>query len=143
MCKVDLSNTFWSIRLPALWRHSFKVFMLGGGGGLYRWTRLPFGWAYSSVVCQKLVSRIVHGALSKLESDGFVYLDDVLLVARRRRVDRDAFPVAQKLGKAGFLKSPNLVMEPTQRIDFIGKWFGFAAGSISNRQGLIVGTIDL
>ena len=142
MCKLDLSNCFWSITLPALWRHSFKVFMLWGGGGL-RWTRLPFWSAYSPVVCQKLVSGIVHGALSKLESDGFVYLDDVLLVARCRRMGGDAFLVARKLRKEGFLTSPKSAMEPTQRIDFTGKWFASAASSISNRQGLIVGIIGL
>ena len=32
MCKLELSNCFWSIRLPALWRHFFKVFVRGGGG---------------------------------------------------------------------------------------------------------------
>ena len=32
MCKLDLSSCFWSIRLPALWRHSFKVFVPREGG---------------------------------------------------------------------------------------------------------------
>ena len=34
MCKVDLSNCFWSICWPAQWRHSFKVYVQGGGFGL-------------------------------------------------------------------------------------------------------------
>ena len=85
----------------------------------------------------------MRGALSRLEFDGFVYLDDTLLVARHSEVGRDAFLVAPKLRKGGFLISPKLVMEPTQRINFIGKWFDSATGSISNRQGLIVGIIGL
>ena len=32
VCKLDLSNCFWSICLPAQWRHSFKVYVHGGGG---------------------------------------------------------------------------------------------------------------
>ena len=83
------------------------------------------------------------GALSRLESDGFVYLDDILLVARRSKVGRDAFLVAQKPEKAAFLISPKSVMEPTRSIDFIGKWFDSTTGNISNRQGLIVGIIGL
>ena len=102
---------------------TFLNFCTEGG---YRGTKLPFGWAYSPVVCQKLVSGIASGALSKLESEGFVYLDNILLVARRKRVGRDAVFVAQKLKKADFLISPKLVVEPTQRLDFIGKWFDSA-----------------
>ena len=75
----------------------------------------------------------MRGALSRLESDGFVYSHDILLVARRSKVGRDACPVAQKLRKAGSLISSKLVMEPTRCINFIGKWFNFATGSISNR----------
>ena len=33
MCKLDLSNCFWIIRLPAPWRHSFEVYVPGEGGG--------------------------------------------------------------------------------------------------------------
>ena len=33
MCKLDLSNCYWSICLPAQWRHSFKVYVPGEGGG--------------------------------------------------------------------------------------------------------------
>ena len=94
----------------------------GGGGGGYRWTRLPFGWSFSLVVCQKLVSGIVRGVLARLQVDGFVYLDDILLVARRSKVKRGACCVAQKLRRAGFLISPispKSVCEPTQRLDFI------------------------
>ena len=33
MCKLDLNHCFWSIRLPAQWRHSFRVYVPGEGGG--------------------------------------------------------------------------------------------------------------
>ena len=29
MCKLDLSNCYRSIRLPAQWRHNFKVYVPG------------------------------------------------------------------------------------------------------------------
>ena len=95
----------------------------GGGGGGYRWTGLPFGWSFSPVLCQKLVSGIVRGVLARLQTDGFVYLDDIILVARRSKVKRGARCVTQKLRRLGFLISPKSVCEPTQRLDSIGKWF--------------------
>ena len=33
MAKLDLTNTYWSIRLPGKWRHVFVVGAGGGGGG--------------------------------------------------------------------------------------------------------------
>ena len=71
----------------------FRFTCLGRGGG-YRWTRLPFGWSFSLVVCQKLASGIVLGVLARLQADGFVYLYDILLVARRSKVKRGACCVA-------------------------------------------------
>ena len=143
MCKLDPSNFFWSIRLPARWRHSFKVYVPGEGGGGYRWTRLPFGWAFSPVVCQKLVSGIVSGVLARLQTEGFVHLDDILLVATKSKVRRGARCVARKLRKAGFLMSPKSVYEPTQKLDFIGKWFDTEEGKMGNRQGVLVGILGL
>ena len=107
----------------------------------YTWTRLPFGWTFSPVVCQKLVSGIVKGALARLQSEGFVYLDDILLVARKPKVGRDTRNVARILHRASFMISPKSVFEPTQRLDFIGKWFNTAEGRMGNRQGLLVGIL--
>ena len=72
-----------------------------------------------------------------------MYLDDILLVAKRSQVRRGARWVAQKLRRAGFLISPKLACEPTQRLDFIGKWFDTEKGSVGNRQGLLVGILGL
>ena len=99
----------------------FRYTCLGKGGAGYRWTRLPFGWAFSPVICQKLVAGIVNGVLSRLQVEGFVYLDDILLVAKKPKARRGVWCVARKLVKAGFLISPKFVCEPTQQLDFIGK----------------------
>ena len=56
MCKLDLSNCYWSIRLPAQWKNSFKIYMPGERRGGNRWTKLSFGWSFNPVVCQQLVS---------------------------------------------------------------------------------------
>ena len=56
---------------------------------------------------------------------------------------RGARCVAQKLRWAGFLISPKFVCEPTQRLDFILKWFDIEKGNLGNRQGLLVGILGL
>ena len=61
------------------------------------------------MICQKLVAGIVYGVLSRLQVEGFVYLDDILLVAKKRKVQQGARCVARKLVKAGFLISPKSV----------------------------------
>ena len=71
-------------------------------------------------MCQKLVSGIVRGVLARLQTDGFVYLDNILLVVI---VKQGARCVAQKSRRARFLISPKSVCERTQRLDFIGNWF--------------------
>ena len=104
---------------------------------------MPFRWSFGPAVCQKLVSGIVRGVLARLQTDGFVYLDDILLVARQSKVKRGACCVAKKLRRAGFLISPKSVCEPTQRLNFIGKWFDTKKGNVGNRQGLLVGILGL
>ena len=82
LAKLDLQNAYWSIRLPTAWR---SVFVVGGPSGRrFRYARLPFGWAYSPVICQKLVSSVIRGPLSRRGVRGWVYLNDILLLTRSR-----------------------------------------------------------
>ena len=94
------------------------------------------------MICQKLVARIVNGVLSRLQVEGFVYLDDILLVAKKPKFRQGTRCVARKLVKASFI-SPKSVCEPTQQLDFIGKWFDTEKGCMGNKQGLLVGILGL
>ena len=47
-CHVDLTNTFWSLRLPDHLRGAFRVCI---DGKVYGFNCLPFGWQYSPIVC--------------------------------------------------------------------------------------------
>ena len=71
-----MQNCYWSIKLPREWR---RVFVVTRGAKAYRVTRLPFGWAYSPSICQRLVSSIVKGSLRGPHEDPESYLDDVLI----------------------------------------------------------------
>ena len=74
--KIDLSNCFWSLRMPSRW---CRVFRVNTPQGCFRWLTLPFGWKYSPILWQKLVSAPVRRALRDLRARGVTYLDDVLV----------------------------------------------------------------
>ena len=98
--KIDLSNCLWSIRMPYRW---CRVFHVNTPQGCFRWLTLPFGWKYSPVLCQILVSALVRRALRDLRARGVTYPDDVLVSAVGRcRLRVAARRVSRVLGRAGF-----------------------------------------
>ena len=81
MCKLDLSNAYWSISAcPALGaaRSSSRQ---GGSAGATPASRLA---GSNLVICQRLVRGIVFRALEGMPVPWHVYLDDVLVSARSR-----------------------------------------------------------
>ena len=139
--KIDPSNCFWSIRMPYRW---CRVFRVNTPQGCFRWLTLPFGWKYSPVPCQRLVSALVRRALRDLRARGVTYLDDVLVFAVGRcRLRVAARRVSRVLGRAGFLISPKSVFEPVRTLDFIGKHFSAAAMTVDNKPGVIGGVVAL
>ena len=44
------------------------------------WSTLTFGWKYSLVFCQRLISSLAEIAISELPVLPFTYLDDVLVI---------------------------------------------------------------
>ena len=76
MAKLDLSNCFWSQRLPRSWVGEFSVCVCVGDAQ-YVWQSLPFGWKYSPLLCQKLMYSVVKTSVWWLHVLFFVYLDDI------------------------------------------------------------------
>ena len=141
MCKLDLTNAYWSIKLPKRWRRTFVV-----REGQLRWpfTRLPFGWKYSPAVCQRLVAGIVARALRGTRVDWDVYLDDILITAPRPWDARQgAQRVAAALQSAGFMISPKSELEPATCITFLGKRLDSVRRSISNRVEMLEATLPM
>ena len=83
MAKLDLSDCFWSVRLPQRWVGDFSVCV---GDAQYVWQSLPFGWKYSPLVCQILVYSVVRTSIWWLSVPLFVHLDDISIVGTRRFV---------------------------------------------------------
>ena len=138
LAKLDLKNAYWSIRLPPLWRRIFVV--EGGSGRKFRYDRLPFGWSYSPAVCQRLVLAGVRRVLSRRGVRGWVYLDDILLSAKRKgRLCKAVRDYAALLQRAGFIVGAKSEVSPTESIGFIGKQIDTRASIIGNAVGALVG----
>ena len=138
LTKLDLHNAYWSLRLPPLWRRVLVV--QGGSGRKFRYTRLPFGWSYSPAICQRLVLAVVRRVLSRRGIRGWVYLDDILLSARRKRcLHRAVRECARLLAWVEFIVGAKSEVTPTKSISFIGKHLDTRAGTISNAVGALVG----
>ena len=78
--KIDLSSCFWSIRSPMRWKRIFRVCT---PEGCYHWLVQPFGWKYSPIICQRLLSALACQGLRGLRALVSVYLGRPLSVLVR------------------------------------------------------------
>ena len=94
--------------------------------------RLPFGWKYSPVICQRLLGSLVRDLIPP-DILLIHYLDDFLLAARdRSRLCEVTGRVAARLREAKFLVSPKSTLEPTESLHCLGKFFDVEGGAITN-----------
>ena len=128
MCHIDLSNCFWSLRLPETFWGAFRI--SDGEGGVLSFKCLPFGWKYSPILCQKVLERLVEeiGLVGVLV---LIYIDDVLIVGRgRARVGEQAMRAVQALRAAGGVISPKSTLEPFTRLVWLWKDVDLGGGSL-------------
>ena len=56
---VDISNCYWGFRLPKEFEEAFRLSLGNLGEGLegetFALLRLPFGWKFSPVLCQRVL----------------------------------------------------------------------------------------
>ena len=112
----------------------------GGSGRRYHYARFPFGWSYSPAICQQLVMAMIRRVLSPRGLKGWVYLDDILLFARRKgRLRRAVRDCIARLCGAGFIVGDKSETTPTECISFVGKSLDTRDGTIGNAVGALVG----
>ena len=140
MAKLDLSNYFWSVRLPRRWVGEYSVCV---GDAQYVWQPLLFGWKYSPLVCQKLVYSVVRTSIWWLPVLFFVYLDDILIVDTPHFVHKAVRRAKHRLQPVGFIISAQSVTEPSRSLDFVGKVFDLSSGTLENRPGMLRGPVRL
>ena len=126
---VDLTNAFWSFRLPPQMRVAVR-FRDRLGGQVFALDRLPLGWKISLIFCQRnwgdLVRPLVPPHMEVLH-----YLEDLLLVGSNPEdVQAVTDRIVVALRAASFITSQKSALQPVQKIFFLGKWLDLEAREI-------------
>jgi hypothetical protein len=99
--------------------------MKGAGGMILAMTRLPFGWSFSPILCQKIFEHIARGVVPE-HLFLYVYIDDFLIVGRdREEVRRATRLLVNELTRLGFIVSPKSTLDPIPALKFLGKLLDF------------------
>ena len=119
VCHIDLSNCFWSLRLPETFWGAFRF--SDGEGGVLSFRCLPFGWKYSPILCRKVLERLVEG-IGLVGLLVLIYIDNVLIVGRGKgRAQEHAMGAVQAWRARGGVISPKSTLEPVTRLVWLGK----------------------
>ena len=119
-CHVDLKNAFRSLRLPLEYQDSFRVDI---DGTPYGFSCLPFGWQFSSAMCQTVLGFILD-RLSLVSVLVLHYLDDFLVVgygSGKVSLRSATGQLCSALRLEGAIISPKSILEPVPEIDGLGK----------------------
>ena len=99
--------------------------------------RLPFGWKYSPVLCQRILQFFLKD-LKKGQTLVLHYLDDFMVLGHdRARVTEVTSQMIFFLVDKGCLISPKSVLEPVQSLHWLGKHFDLVSGRITNTGGAL------
>ena len=132
-CTLDISNHFWSCRLPPPQRDSIRV---GVRGRVYALQSLPFGWKHSPSMAQAILAAYLveyfPGSVVVIQ-----YADDVLVAGRHSSsVRQQALRTKADLEKAGWVVSPKSSLDPSDRVKWMGKVVGGDQGGVQNAPAL-------
>ena len=127
-CHIDICICFRSLVLPPQYRQSLRLRV---DDIVYAFKALPFGWAYSPVICKEVLTAIVRKADVR-EVIGVIYYDDILIIRfGADHVQPAANTIVTILVSKGALVSSMSKMTPLDCIDWIGKQFRFGEGVIT------------
>lgn len=127
--KLDLSNCFLSFPLHA---SSLPHFIFRFDGGLYQFTRMPFGLSSAPRICTELLS-VVAFELQRQGIDRQVrYLDDFLFIDADYDLGQQTlFTAQQTISAFGLVVNPDKTEGPAQRLAFLGILLDSVAQTLS------------
>ena len=130
MAKVDLKDAYFTVPIHKQDRDFLKFAFKNK---IYRFKCLPFGLACAPWVFTKTL-KPVAAQLRQLGVRLIVYIDDILILAETPDLARDhVIGLIYLLENLGFIvSSQKCVLEPTQKIDFLG----FLVDSVSRELRL-------
>ncbi|KAG1654248.1 Protein P [Nymphon striatum] len=124
--KVDITDAF--LHIPVHPRFS-NYLGIKYNNEYYKFTRLPFGLAYGSFVCQRVYTQILCDlGISKF----LIYLDDILFYGSKNEVAHSIKLVLSGFSKYNIpLNYKKSVLFPVQNILYLGVRFDFQKATIS------------
>ena len=116
--KLDISNMFWSVRLPPEYVDSFRFRVRGT---TYAIPSLPFGWTHSPAIAVAVLAQYLAVTFPG-EVIIIQYVDDILLVAANRTaLAQCTDALARDLEHQGWRVSPKSQMTPSAEVSWMGK----------------------
>ena len=110
-CHIDISNC---LVLPAQFHTCFRILV---EGELYSFRALPFGWAYSPIICKECLTQMIPRAHAR-DVVVLIYYDDILVLGfGSRRVQLAADAIVRVLVAEGAIVSPKSKLTPFFEID--------------------------
>ena len=126
--KLDVSNFFWSLRLPT---EVHGCFPLSAGARTFGSRRLPFGWSWSPNLAQLTLDRFLSPFTFRPALIFFQYLDDILLASPDPYFLTYATNYCIYLiSRSNLSLNKKSVLIPCRSIDWLGKHI--SSGTISN-----------
>ena len=107
-------------------------------GQVFALDRLPFGWKFSSIFCERILGDLLRPPVPT-HMELVHYLDDFLLVGSNlEEVQAVRDRVVEALRAAFFIVSQNCTLQPVRKIFFLGKWLNLEAREIrSHPRGFL------
>ena len=118
MTSIDLKKAYYSVAVD---KSSKKFLRFMWQDTLYQYRALPNGLASAPRIFTKLV-KVIFSILREKDCDCLHYLDDSVFIAKTfDKCLKDTYRAVELLQGAGFsIHQKKSVLEPTQRINFLG-----------------------
>lgn len=140
-CSIDITNFFWSLRLPAFAVGAFRI-------GDLTYDCAPFGWNLSPVIAQATLGHLIMLALQPFadlwmsQAWTFHYYDDVLLIATSQDLATHlTLAVTTTFSNAGLLISPKSCLQAVQNITWLGKTFDLTHRTVHSTRSCLLHTL--
>ena len=138
--KLDISNMFWTCKMPAEHRHAVRI---GVCGKVFSFPGLPFGWKASPAIAQKLLAMYIQH-LYPGETVVVQYMDDILVVGPiKQHVQEQTDHLVRQFHTNKWIVSPKSDPEPKHTITWMGKHLDGLRGTVSTGASYLVGIVVL
>ena len=138
--KLDISNMFWTCKMPAEHRHAVRI---GVCGKVFSFPGLPFGWKASPAIAQKLLAMYIQH-LYPGETVVVQYMDDILVVDPiKQHVQEQTDHLVRQFHANKWIVSPKSDLEPKHTMTSMGKDLDGLRGTVSTGASYLVGIVVL